>query len=121
MRMLGRHKLAGSQLHSSLLAPRLTAHRLLNRPAGPRLRQLLRPQASLYHLPSDLQSSVQTALGIAWLLAVPFSALPILTGEAKERNEQLYARPNQDQGAENVRWTVMGVLSFLPFLNWLVS
>ncbi|GAB4818854.1 hypothetical protein N2152v2_005900 [Parachlorella kessleri] len=91
----------------------------MKRPAKPYLRQLARPQASLYNLPSDLQSSIQTALGVAWLLVVPFSALPILTGEAKERNEQRFARPNQDQGAEGVRWTVMGVLSFLPFLNWL--
>jgi hypothetical protein len=82
--------------------------------------RLARPQAALYHLPDDLQSSLQTGLGIAWMLALPFSALPILTGESKEMNEQRYARPNADQSTENVRWTVMGVLSFIPFLNWLV-
>lgn len=89
------------------------------RRSKPRLRALY-VKSALYHLPSDLQSSVQTGLGIAWLLALPFSALPILTGESKEKNEQRALSPSQTDSAANIRWSVMGVLSLVPYFNWLV-
>lgn len=104
------------------LSPPLCPRRWCRRAQGAIRRRttLVCPKAALYHLPNDLVSSLQTGVGIAWMLALPFSALPILTGEAKERNQQRTVRPTQDQGLENVRWSVMGVLSFIPFLNWLV-
>lgn len=109
-----------------LRGPRVPPPQLRRLGQPPRLAPGLRrtrwahPQAALYHLPPDLQSSLQTGLGIAWMLALPFSALPILTGEAKERNERRYEVPSGEEGADNVKWSVMGVLSFIPFLNWLV-
>ncbi|KAL4433056.1 hypothetical protein ABPG77_006483 [Micractinium sp. CCAP 211/92] len=65
----------------------------------------------------DLVSSLQTGCGIAYLLALGFSALPILTGDSLERNEQRFLQPTDEDSAENIRWSVMGVLSVLPFIN----
>lgn len=78
---------------------------------------VLRPQAGLWSLPADLYGSLQTGFGIAFLLGLGFSALPILTGESLERNEKRFLTPSDDDSAENIRWSVMGVLSVLPFVN----
>ncbi|PSC70899.1 Ras-related Rab7 [Micractinium conductrix] len=75
------------------------------------------PRAALYSLPSDLYGSLQTGCGIAFLLALGFSALPILTGDAAERNERRFLQPSDEDSTENIRWSVMGVLSLLPFVN----
>ena len=64
-----------------------------------RLRQPVRPQGGLYSLPPDLYSSLQTGCGIAYLLALCFSALPALTGDSRERNERRYASPDSDESA----------------------
>ena len=54
------------------------------------------PRAALYSLPSDLYGSLQTGCGIAFLLALGFSALPILTGDAAERNERRFLQPSDE-------------------------
>lgn len=59
----------------------------------------LPPRAGLYSLPSDLVSSLQTGCGIAYLLALGFSALPILTGDSLERNERRFLQPTDEDSA----------------------
>lgn len=63
------------------------------------------PRAALWSLPPDLLGSLQTGCGIAWLLAIGFSALPILTGEAAERNERRFLQPDEEDstGAQGSR------------------
>lgn len=161
--------------------PLPAAARLTSPPSRRRRAQraALRPQAGLYSLPGDLYGSLQTGCGIAYLLALCFSALPILTGDSLERNKRRYESPDTDEsagalgsgshcfaelgqlhpgrvagwalpplvpqptacpeserpratapstatlcgldsGAENIRWSVMGVLSVLPFINPMV-
>jgi hypothetical protein len=156
----------------------------------------VQPRAGLYSLPPDLYGSLQTGCGLAFLLGLCFSALPILTGDSLERNVRRYQSPDTDESAgghshhyaaidsqpcylagmllqlevtsslsclprtpvcslseeaffvrrsiasaagfllarpdsclplvaallaENIRWSVMGVLSVLPFINPMVS
>lgn len=87
-----------SRLTSPLLAsPAAPLHcrrrrRCRRAPAAP-------PQAALWSLPDDLYRSLQTGCGVAYLLALGFSALPILTGDSKERNERRYLRPDADESA----------------------
>ncbi len=73
----------------------------------------------------DLAGGVRTTTVLALVLATVFSALPILTGESKERNERRFLRPDEGEGADNIKWSVMGLLAFFPFLNplasWVVS
>ena len=76
--------------------------------------------AGLYSLPPDLASSLQTGCGIAVMLGLGFSALPVLTGDSAECNRRRYLTPTPDEGADNVRWSVMGLLSLLPFVNPMV-
>lgn len=75
------------------------------------------PQAALWSLPDDIVGAVQTGVSIGILISITLSALPILTGDSKERNERRYYQPDAGEGADNVKWSVMGVLSFLPFFN----
>jgi hypothetical protein len=85
---------------------------------------LLPPSAALYTLPDALSDSLKTGATLGIALSLALSALPILTGESKERNEARYNRPSQDEGVENIRWSVMAVLSFLPFihpLSWIFA
>jgi len=63
----------------------------------------MRPQAGLYSLPADLYSSLQTGCGIAYLLALGFSALPILTGDSLERNERRFLQPSDEDSTGGVR------------------
>jgi hypothetical protein len=77
-------------------------------------------RAALWSLPDDLASALHLGTSVAIILGLGLSALPILTGDAKERNEERFLRPNADEGADNVRWGVMSVLSFFPFLNPMV-
>jgi hypothetical protein len=51
----------------------------------------------LYSLPPDLYSSLQTGCGIAYLLGLVFSALPILTGDSRERNERRFLQPDTEE------------------------
>ena len=76
--------------------------------------------ASLWSLSDDITSALHTGTTIAIVLGVSLSALPILTGDAKENNERRYLQPNTEEGADNIRWGVMSVLSFFPFLNPMV-
>lgn len=80
-------------------------------------KQLLTPSAALYTLPDTLSDSLKTGATLGIALSLALSALPILTGESKERNEARYNQPSQDDSVENIRWSVMAVLSFLPFLH----
>jgi hypothetical protein len=78
---------------STARLPRLASRRRRQQRAA------LRPQAGLYSLPGDLYSSLQTGCGIAYLLALCFSALPILTGDSLERNKRRYESPDTDESA----------------------
>jgi hypothetical protein len=86
------------------------------RPTRPR-QPIGRPQAALWSLPDAITDALKvgTLAGIA--LATGLSLLPILTGDAKERNEQRFVRPNADESADNIKWGVMSALTLLPFLN----
>lgn len=76
------------------------------------------PRAALYQLPPDLGDALRTAAGVSCVLALALSAMPILTGEAKERNERpLFAPGSSDDFAGGVKWGVMAVLSCIPLLN----
>ena len=80
------------------------------------------PHAALYQLPSDLGDALRTAAGVSCMLALTLSAMPILTGEAKERNERpLFAPGSSEDFAGGVKWGVMAVLSCIPLLNPLVT
>ena len=95
------------QQGSKLLSPQLPAQH-------PR-RRAVAPAAGLYSLPPDLYSSLQTGCGIAYLLGLVFSALPILTGDSRERNERRFLQPDKEEstggwagrspgGASRRRW-----------------
>ena len=77
--------------------------------------------AALWSLPDDISHALHVGTSLAIVLGIGFSALPILTGDSKERNERRFLQPTPEQGAENIRWGVMYVLAFLPFLNPMVS
>ena len=110
-------------LHSASQWPGWPAHGGgSRRRGGQRGGRQLAARAALYTLPEGLQSSINTGTALAVAVALSLSALPILTGEAKERNEEQerVAAAGGGLGADNVRWSVMGVLAFVPFVNPLV-
>lgn len=78
------------------------------------------PRAALWTLPPDLAGALRTGVSIAAAVGIAFSALPILTGDSKERNERRFLLPDADEGADNLKWGVMSGLSLFPFLNPLV-
>ena len=99
-------------------APGLPSHR--HRRRRRRCAPALTPMAALWELPSEVAGTLRAATAAAALLAVALSALPVLTGEAKERNERRFLQPSEGERAENVRWSVMAVLSCIPLVNPLV-
>lgn len=80
----------------------------------------IRIGASLWGIPEAVQHGVQVGTGVAIAMSVGLSVLPIITGDAKERNEDRFNRPNADERADNIRWGVMSILAAIPFLNPLV-
>eukprot|EP00887_Chlorella_sp_A99_P006337 scaffold3.g6337.t1 len=94
---------------------RLLQQRNCAHPRAPRAPPV---RAALYSLPESAASWLHTATAVGVGLAVGLSALPILTGDARERNEErARLAPAGDQAADSVRWSVMAVLSFIPFVN----
>jgi len=88
----------------------------------PRVRSISSPvQASLWSFGDDIVNALHTGTSIAIVLGLGLSALPLLTGDSKERNERRFLHPNEDEGADNIRWGVMSTLAFLPFLNPMVG
>jgi hypothetical protein len=77
-------------------------------------------QASLWSLGDDIVSALHTGTTIAIVLGLGLSALPLFTGDSKERNERRFLQPNEEEGDDNIRWSVMSALAFLPFLNPMV-
>jgi len=69
-------------------------------------------QASLF------SSVAETATLVAAVGGLTLSALPLLTGEARERNAD---RPfNEERAEEDFVYGVMSAVSFLPYVNWTV-
>jgi hypothetical protein len=100
----------------SLLEPRSAVYSL--RPGSkPRQRCSLPAHAALWALPDDIVGTLNTAAAVGIALSIGLSALPILTGDAKERNARSYYQPDSDGAADTVKWSVMGVLSFFPLVN----
>lgn len=60
------------------------------------------------------------ALGLG--SSIVASALPIFTGEARKNNLGRYIDDAQDEdiAADNIKWGVMGIVSVIPWFNWLV-
>lgn len=50
-------------------------------------------------------------------LSLFLSSLPLLTGESKSRNANRFLQPSLEEDTDSIKWSVMGVLSFLPFLH----
>lgn len=48
------------------------------------------------------------------------SSLPLWSGYARERNTRRYLRPTKEEEEDNIRWSIMAVVSCLPYLNFLV-
>lgn len=63
---------------------------------------------------------IQYATGVGIALGIALSSLPILSGEAREANERRYLQPTEEEEANSIRWGVMSVLSFIPYLSPLV-
>jgi hypothetical protein len=84
-------------------------HVVRRRPAAPR--------AVLWSLPGDVAGALRAGAALGAALGVALSALPILTGDARERNEARAVAGDPGDAADNVRWGVMGLLSAVPFLN----
>lgn len=68
-------------------------------------------------LPSQLMDALHTGVALSVVLGIGLSALPILTGDAKERNERRYVQPGPDEEADNLKWGIMSVLAAVPFLS----
>jgi hypothetical protein len=80
------------------------------------------PVAEMTSLWGSLDGFFVTTLTAAIIGGIAYSAIPLLNGEAKRRNE---GRLDDSQGVEeadvsDVKWGVMTVLSFFPLFNWLV-
>lgn len=60
---------------------------------------------------------IQYATGVGIALGIALSSLPILSGEAREANERRYLQPTEEEEANSIRWGVMSVLSFIPYLS----
>jgi hypothetical protein len=101
------------RLNASLSPRRRPPTRPLRRPSPS-------PRAALYHLPDDVVGAVQTAAAVGMALGLGLSALPILTGESKERNARRWLHPSEEESSENFRWAVMAVLSAIPFISPMV-
>lgn len=114
--------LTGALTQSSLPTPILRIHTLqsLRLSKGHSRRVVVCVRASLWDLPETVQHGIQLGTGVAISLSVGLSLLPILTGDAKERNENRFNRPNADERADNIRWGVMSILAGIPFLNPMV-
>lgn len=70
----------------------------------------------------SLDGFLAASLTVGMIGGIAYSAIPILNGDAKRRNE---GRLDDLQGVEaadvdDVKWGTMSVLSFIPWLNWLV-
>lgn len=63
------------------------------------------------------QDTVEIGIVVTVVVAAGISSLPILTGDAKERNEERYLGLGPPEGEDEIKWSVMTVISFLPFLN----
>lgn len=67
-----------------------------------------------------LYGLAQGVVAFGLMLGISVSALPLITGHAKERNERRYMGGYEGEMMEdNVRWSVMSVTSCLPYLNYL--
>jgi hypothetical protein len=99
--------------------PMIRIHRLqsVRLSKGHSRRVVVSVRASLWDLPETVQHGIQLGTGVAISLSVGLSLLPILTGDAKERNENRFNRPNAGERADNIRWGVMSILAAIPFLN----
>lgn len=67
--------------------------------------------------PDIIRDSLQIGIVVSIVLSTGLSLLPILTGESKERHEEKLLGPDMLEDGDEVKWSVMTVLSFLPFLN----
>ena len=68
-----------------------------------------------------LYGLAQGVVAFGLMLGISVSALPLITGHAKEKNEKRYLVGSEGEMMEdNVRWSVMSVTSCLPYLNYLV-
>jgi len=114
---LGLNTMLGCRQSIPKIIPRVfLAHR------RPRVRPIFSPvQASLWSFGDDIVDALHTGTSIAIVLGLGLSALPLLTGDSKERNERRFLQPNEDEGADNIRWGVMSTIAFLPFLNPMVG
>jgi hypothetical protein len=53
--------------------------------------------------------------------AIGLSSLPLFSGDAKRKNKgRLDKEFNDEEVEDNLMWGVMGVVSFLPLVNWTV-
>ena len=67
-----------------------------------------------------LYGLAQGVVAFGLMLGITVSALPLVTGHAKEKNEKRYVGGSEGELEDNVRWSVMSVTSCLPYLNYLV-
>lgn len=86
----------------------------------PRLHQHQTVRAALWDIGELVGQALRLGTSISVCLGIGLSLLPILTGESKEANAQRYFEPEAEERADNIRWGVMSVLSFVPFLNPMV-
>ena len=66
---------------------------------------------------AGLGDAIRTGTGLGVLTGIALSSLPIISGEARRVNEGRLAEDGDTQG---IRWAIMSILSFMPFLNPLV-
>lgn len=83
---------------------------------------LSNPISDMGSLWGSLDGFLTTSLTVGMIGGIAFSAIPILNGDAKRRNE---GRLDDLHGVEaadvdDVKWGTMSVISFIPWLNWLV-
>ena len=78
-------------------------------------------RSALWSFSDDITSALHLGTTIAIALGIGLSALPIFTGDSKERNERRFLQPNPEEGADNIKWGVMSSLAFFPILNPMVT
>lgn len=72
-----------------------------------------------FALNADLLSVAFYSAATAGVL---YSATPLLTGKAKQANQgKSDGYGETDAEPEGIKWGVMSVVSFIPFVNWTVS
>lgn len=70
----------------------------------------------------NLDGYIVTTLTAAILGGIAYSAVPILNGDAKRRNQGRLDDPEgvEEADVDGVKWGTMTVISFIPVFNWLV-